>query len=592
MRGPNAAPRRRLGVRLIAGLLRPHAKGEGRTIAAGVGLGVVLVALQVLRPWPLKWIVDHFAGTSAGDVAILAAMYVGIATAAATALYWQTLLLNGLGNRVVFRFRSALFGHVLAQPLAYHESRELGELLTRVVYDTSRLRRGVNGIATRIVQSMALFAATLGVLCWVDLPLGLTVGAGGMLTLVAMRRRGFRIARASRRQRRKEGHLASLVASELSSVRELQTFGLEASTVERRFSARNDKSLRQEQKVRRLAAGLVLRIEVLLAATAALALWLGARGVASGSLTPGDLVLFISYLVALRDPLVDFANQTARLGRTSACAVRLARIVERPMTIADGALITPTIRGDIRFENVTVRAPRKLRSGRKRTLKDFSTTVPAGTRVAVVGANGAGKSSLLRLVLRLADPEQGEVLIDSHELRTLELDSLRGQISVVFQESVLPGLTIAETIALGVPNASPADIAAAARAAGAHDLIMRLPGGYDAPVRQRGSVFSGGERQRLAIARALVRDGRVWLLDEPTSGLDGESARAITRVLLDTTRGRTTLWITHDPALLDELDHVLALDGGRLAFAGSPQQYRTWLATRTARAQRPAPMEA
>ncbi|MGQ0714156.1 MAG: ABC transporter ATP-binding protein [Gemmatimonadaceae bacterium] len=582
-----------LGLRGIASLLRPHAGGEGRAVATGVALGLVVVALQVLRPWPLKWIVDHVGGLAARDVALLAAAYVGVAAAAATALYWQTLLLYGLGNRVVFRFRTALFGRVLAQPLAFHEARELGELLTRVVYDTSRLRRGVNGISTRIVQSLALFAATLGVLCWVHLSLGLTVGAGGAVTLLVMHRRGRRIARASKRQRRSEGKLASLVATELASVRELQTFGSGASAVEHRFAARNGRSLRREQKVQRLAGGLILRVEILLAIAAALALWLGARGVAGGDLSAGDLVLFISYLITLREPLVDFANQTARLGRTAACADRLARIIERPRGIVDqaGAVPAPPFRGDVRFDGVTVRAPRKLRSGRKLTLDGLLADIPRGTRVAVVGPNGAGKSSLLRVVLRLTDPDRGRVVIDAHDVRDLTLASVRAQMSVVFQESVLPGLTIAENIALGMPNVDAARIVAAAGAAGAHPLIARLPNGYDTRVRQRGAVLSGGERQRLAIARAVLRDGRIWLLDEPVTGLDAEGAREITRLLLDVTRGRTTLWVTHDRTLLRQLDHVLALEDGKLAFAGSPNYYLAWLAERPAHPVKPEPLE-
>lgn len=562
-------------------------------MAGGVVLGLAVVALQVLRPWPLKWIVDHLATLAQLEVALLAVAYVGIATAAAAAAYRQTLLLYGLGNRVVFRFRSALFRHVLAQPLAFHESRELGELLTRVVYDTSRLRRGVNGISTRIVQTLALFAATLGILCWVHLTLGLTVGVGGALALLAMRRRGRRITRASKRQRRNEGKLASLVASELSSVRELQAFGLRASAVERRFAARNAKSLRQEQKVQRLAGGLLLRVEVLLAIAGALALWLGARGVASGGLSAGDLVLFISYLITLREPLIGFASQTARLGRTAACTDRLTKIIEQPRGTIDreAAVPAPAFRGHIHFEGVMVRAPRKLRNGRKRTLDGLTADIPPGTRVAVVGPNGAGKSSLLRLVLRLTDPESGRVVVDGHDLRDLTLESVRAQVSVVFQESVLPGLTIGESIALGVPNAGSGEIRRAAEAAGAHALIARLPAGYDTRVRQRGGLLSGGERQRLAIARALLRNGRLWLLDEPTTGLDAEGARAVTTLLLDVTLGRTTLWVTHDSTLLRQLDHVLALADGNVAFAGSPNHYLAWLAARPGRRAEPKPLE-
>lgn len=223
--------------------------------------------------------------------------------------------------------------------------------------------------------------------------------------------------------------------------------------------------------------------------------------------------------------------------------------------------------------------------------RDLSWEVQHDQKIGLIGPNGAGKSSLLRLVLRLADPERGRVLIDAHDLRDLRIESVRAQMSTVFQESVLPGLTVAQNIALGSPDATAGAVEAAARAAHVHDLVARLPKGYETRVRQRGGLLSGGERQRLAIARALVRNGRLWLLDEPTTGLDAEGAHEITKLLLDVTRGRTTLWITHDPALVRQLDHVLALESGKLAFAGSPNQYLAWLAARPAVPSSREPLE-
>jgi ATP-binding cassette subfamily B protein len=191
----------------------------------------------------------------------------------------------------------------------------------------------------------------------------------------------------------------------------------------------------------------------------------------------------------------------------------------------------------------------------------------------VLGSNGAGKSSLLRLVLRLADPESGKLRLDGHDLRDCTLDSLRSSMSVVFQSSVLAGLTVGENIGFGSPGATADQIAHAAAAAHADGFIAQLPDRYDTPVRRGGDLFSGGERQRLAIARAILRNGRLWLLDEPTSGLDPASANELTDLLLDLTRGRTTLWVTHDPALTSRLDWVVVLDQGRLVFSGAPADW-------------------
>jgi ABC-type multidrug transport system fused ATPase/permease subunit len=229
---------------------------------------------------------------------------------------------------------------------------------------------------------------------------------------------------------------------------------------------------------------------------------------------------------------------------------------------------------------VTVKARRRVRAARKLTLDQVSCVIPAGKRTAVVGGNGAGKSTLLRLMLRLVDPDRGQVSLDDHDIRDWTLESLRGQMSVVFQDTVLAGLSVRDNIALGLHEVSDDAIRSAATAARVHAFIERLPVGYDTPVRRGGDLFSGGERQRLAIARALLRNGSVWLLDEPTSALDHDAADDLTDVLFDATAGRTTLWVTHDPALVRRTDWVLLLDRGVLQFAGPPDEYAARLAHR------------
>jgi ATP-binding cassette, subfamily B, bacterial len=396
-----------------------------------------------------------------------------------------------------------------------------------------------------------------------------------------MRRSGRRIARAARRQRRKEGRLASVVEGQLRGVRELQAYGAAASMALRRFGDRNGRSLRQEQKVRRLEAGLTFRVETLLAATIAMAVGIGGHAVLAERLTAGDLVLFVTYALALRSPFASFARETARLGRTHAAADRLATLAERKPGVADlpDAVVAPSLRGDLTFTDVRAKAPKRLRSARKWTLDRCTFHIPAGARVAVVGPNGAGKSTALRLVLRLADPYDGAVRLDGRDVREYTIASLRSQLSVVFQDSILPGLTVRESIALAAPHASDEAIRDAATQAKVHEFIQRLPDGYDTRLRRNGGLLSGGERQRLAIARALLRDGRIWLLDEPTTGLDPATAEGLTSLLLSLTAGRTTFWITHDDALVDRLDRVLVIDQGRVTFAGTPAEYRGPYAT-------------
>ncbi|MGH7674894.1 MAG: ABC transporter ATP-binding protein [Gemmatimonadales bacterium] len=573
----------------LVGLLWPHARSHRGLLLGGALLSAAVVALRVAQPWPLKWILDLLTGTPVGPavdlgVAGLSALYVVFVLAASVAEYGQLLALAGLGNRVLYGFRTQLFTHVLRQPLAFHEARDEGELLTRIVYDTARLRQGVNNLLTRVFQTAITFAATSAVLLWIDARLAAVLAMSGLLVLVAMARTSRRIVRAARKQRRREGKLAGIVAEDLLGIRELQAYRTGAPH-DPRFARHNVKSLRQEQKVRRLGAMLVLRTEVLLAVAVTVILWVGARTVQAGGLTPGDLVLFVSYAVGLYRPFGQFARQSARSGKTFACAERLANIMARKPDLADrpGAVTAPPLHGAIRFDDVSVRSPRRRRGGRKWALREASFGVGAGERVAILGPNGSGKSTVLRLVLRLADPAEGSVQIDGRDLRDYAIASLRHQMSVVFQESVFFGLSVRDNIALGGEGAGPDEIQAAARRAKASELIERLPEGYDTPLRRRGGLLSGGERQRIALARALLRDGRIWLLDEPTTGLDAPTAADLIAMLLDATRDRTTLWVTHDAAVLPFLDRVVVLEEGRVAFTGAPEEYGRWFTRRVAR---------
>jgi ATP-binding cassette subfamily B protein len=567
-------------IRGIAGLLWPHTRGDRKLLVLGAGLSLLLIALRVAQPWPLKWILDLLTArpehTGLG-IPGLSLAYIAITLSAATAAYAERLVLAGLGNRVIYRLRTALFGHVLRQPLAFHESRTTGELLTRIVYDTARLRQGVNAILLRIFQTAGLFVAMLAVLLWLNAGLAALVALGALLALLAMAWSGRRIAAAAGKQRKKEGRLATTVAEDLLGVRELQTYRA-GHWPDERFGRKNVKSLVHEQRVRQLAAWLVLRIEVLVALSIAAILWVGGREVQAGRLTPGDLVLFVSYAVGLYRPFEQFARQTYKLGKTFACGDRLRKIMQEVPAIADrpDAVPAPPLGGDLAFEKVSVATPKERRGARKWALSEVSFAAPV-QRVAILGANGAGKSTLLRLVLRFVDPDEGRVVLDGRDLRDYTLDSVRRQVSAVFQESVFFGLSVRENIALGDPAARLEDVERAAQRARINKFIERLPEGYETPIRRGGELFSGGERQRIAIARALYRDGRIWLLDEPTKGVDPGTAADLATILLEATAGRTVLWVTHDPAVLPKLDRVVVLKEGRLMFAGTPAAYGEWL---------------
>lgn len=549
----------------VARLLRPHASGSFPALAGIFAGSVALVAFRLAQPWPIKWIIDRLSGHAAGPefgLAALSSIYAALALGAGLLEYAQRRAVAGLAGRWVFGFRGALFGHVLALPASYAERRGSGELLTRVVYDTSRLRRGVSGILLRMAQTAFLGLATLAVLAWVSLPLAIPVLACGAVAVGTLLVGHRRILSASRGVRRREGQLASVVEEDLRGSREFRAAGLESDP---RFDRRNARSLRGERRLASLEAALLFRVDVLIALAVCLTLALGSVRVEAGTLTAGALVLVVHYTLALYRPLAQFARQASQTGQTAACAERLIRLAERGAAVRSGPVDSGLLAGDVSLEGVA--------SG---VLKDVSFTVPAGTSVAVMGPNGAGKSTLLRLLARLEDPAEGIVRLDGRDLREYALNPYRRRLSVVHADPVIFGLTVRENVGLGRAEATEEALNDALAKAGALEFVARLRRGADTRLR-RPRLLSLGERQRLALARAFLSDGRMWVLDEPMTGID--DASPLVEELMEARRGRTTFWATHDLATAMRMDRVLVLTGGRVSFFGSPGDLRSSLAS-------------
>ncbi|HSM59927.1 MAG TPA: ABC transporter ATP-binding protein [Longimicrobiales bacterium] len=567
-------------LRSVVRLLSPYLREARGALAAAGAFTLVVLVVRLAQPWPLKWILDGLTGAAAQPLSPLAAgvAFLGLSAAGALLEYRQVMALVGLGNEVAYRFRADLFRHVLDQSLAFHERKAEGELLTRVVHDTTRLRKGLNHVLTRLLQTVLTFVGIVAVLLWVDAPLAAVTAGLGLLAPALVARGGRGIRKAARKNRRREGKLAALVAEELIAIREVQTFRHEGAE-SLGFQRINAKSLKQENKVRRLSSAMLMRVELVLALGIALILVLGTYRVGAGAMTAGELVLFVTYAGSLYQPFFRFSRQAARMGTTLAAAERLRRLMLREPDIVDApdAVAVDRLEGRLELRRVGLKSRRGSRGSRRWALRDVDVCVEPGQRVAVVGLNGSGKSTLLRLVLRLADPTDGSVVLDGRDVRTCSRASLRSRMSVVFQGSVLFGLTVRENLTLVRPDASAADVDDALARTGAADVVARLPDGLDSVVRKRGGLLSVGERQRLALARALLADGDVWLLDEPTTGLDVAGTESAVRLLEEATRGRTTLWATHDPRVAMLLDRVLLLLEGRVAFFGDRQGFRAWV---------------
>ena len=578
-------------MRQLALLLWPHAKNHKGLLFIGAIISIILIGLRLAQPWPLKWIIDTLSEKSTSlptwlalqpeqAIALLSFSYIGISLLAGIADYWQTILLSGLGNRIIYSFRNKAFNHLFRLPVSFHEKRTVGELVTRIVYDTSRLRRGVNGILIRTFQVVFTFILNVVVILLLNWHIAIVIGAIGTLALLLMNQNGKRILSESRKNRRREGQLAAVVSEDMHGIREFQTFRPDHLTDDR-FDKRNIKSLASEQKVRRIAARMSTQVEVLLAVGICVVLWIGAVAVNEGELSVGSLVLISHYAVGLFGPFRQFARQAAQTGRTMACAERLTNIIEKDATITDAPNAMPLLvpPQTIRFSNVSIKNSRRRRMTRKWMLDNISCDIHSGERIAVIGKNGAGKSTLIKLLLRLLDPQQGSIEMDGKDIRQLTLNSLRSNISVLFQDSVFFGLTIRENIAFGKADATTEEIERCVARCGIDQWISKLKKGFDTPIQRQGAIFSGGEKQKIAIARALLRNGNIWLLDEPTNDLDESSRENIIKLLLEVTNNRTTFWITHDKAIIEHCSRVLLLEEGKIAFLGNPKEFSSWLET-------------
>jgi ATP-binding cassette subfamily B protein len=484
----------------------------------------------------------------------------------ATASYVNTLTLALAGNRILSRVRADVYAHLNKLPLTFHDRTRTGDLVTRVTSDIGRLKDVAVTAALPLAGNTLTLVGMLVVVTIIDWKLALVillVFPAFLLSTVHMTRR---ITTVSRTQRRADGALASLATETLSSMRVVQSYSLER-LMQQRFGEGNAKSLMSGAKATKLSAGLERKTDLLVGLATALVLYVGARRALAGALTAGELVVFLTYLKAAFKPMRDLAKYTGRIAQAGASAERIADLLQVSPDIVDapGARPADPFKGEIEFRDVWL----AYEPGRM-VLRNISLHIPAGQRVALVGPSGAGKSSLAMLVSRLGDPTQGEIRIDGQDLRDLTVDSVRTQLAVVLQETLLFATTIRDNIAHGLPDTSEEEIVAAARLAGAHDFIMRLPSGYDTIVGERGATLSGGERQRIAIARAAMRDAAVVILDEAMTGLDQQTEREVYAALERLTSDRTTLLITHDLDAVLGCDRVIWIDRGTVLDDGVP----------------------
>jgi len=568
--------------RTVVRFRRPLLK-RWQLVAASLVSLLAEVGLRLLEPWPLKIVFDHVfavggaAGAAPlgldrlGPTALVVVCSLGlllVTTGKAAASYGSTVGFAIVGNRVLADVRSEVYRHLQRLSLAYHSQAKQGDLVVRVINDVGMLKEVVVTAFLPLLGNVLVLLGMLAVMLWLDWQLVALVLIVFPLFWLRSATAGQRIQEVARAQRRREGVMAATAAESLGSIRAVQALALEAS-FEGAFEGQNRKSLKDDVKAKRLAAGLERSFDVLIALATAIVLFAGTRSVQAGTTTPGDLLVFLAYLKYAFHPLRNFAKYTGRLSKASAAGLRILDVLEEVPDVRDrpNAVPAPALRGRISFEQVSFGY-----GAATDALRDVTFTVRPGQWVAVVGASGGGKSTLISLILRLYDATEGSVLVDGRDVRDYRLASLRGQLSVVLQDDLLFGSSVADNIRVGRPDASDDEVLAAARLARAHDFVRRLPHGYATVLGERGVTLSGGQRRRLALARAALRRAPVLLLDEPTSGLDEESERDVIDSLVQMAAGTTTVLVTHNLQLAARADVVLCLEDGQVVEMGSPHE--------------------
>jgi len=555
-----------------------------RTRRKGLLFALLVLLLEtgtsLAQPWPLALTIDYvltdnkpppaflpgFMQDKAVLLAAIAFLIVLIFTLTRTVASFRRFLLQKLGQETVFDMREALYAKVHALGLDYHGKKRTGDTITRVTSDVKEVRTLLVDSVVEVLSSFMILLGMLVVMLLLDWQLTLLALVTVPFLFLAVTRYRRALVERMRVVRTKEGIIASVMQEAITGIRAVKLFAREGDEMER-FRKESRDSLRASVDSAVIEAKFSTVLGVVGGLGTALVVYFGARQVLAGSLSLGDLTVFIAYLALFLSPLWALSRQVNQIGKSLVSGERIIDLLNAEPSVKDepGATPAPPLEGRVRFEEV--RFAYEDEAGEVLRGVDFE--VEAGSRVALVGVSGAGKTTVTALIARLYDPQEGRVLIDGRDIKEFTLKSLRDQITFVPQDPMLFRATVADNISYGKPDASREEIEAVAELAGADDFVREMPEGYDTMLSERGESLSGGQRQRISIARAMLRDTPVLILDEPQSGLDAEAANAVEESWRALTAGRTTFVIAHELRLVRNVDQILVLEEGRVAESGT-----------------------
>ena len=545
----------------------PFARPYRGWLAALLALIAVSAAIDAALIWLFKLLIDDvMVPGDFGAFPPLATAFIALVAVGGAVSFADDWLSTWTEQRFLLGLRSHLFGHLQRLSPTALERRRLGDVLSRLTGDVSAIESLlVSGTADVVASLMHIvfFAGALFVLQW-DLALVSLVVAP--LFFLTARRFSRLVRRAAREKRRRAGSIGAVAEESLANLPLVQAYGQEAAERERyeRESRASFAASMASTRIKALFTPLIDLIEVL---GALLVIAYGTLKLSQGAISIGGLLVFLTYLGSLYRPVRNLSKLSGTFFAASAGAERIIELLDEAPGVREHPDPVPLDRasGHVRFRAVRFTYP----DAERPALDDVTLEITPGRSVALIGASGAGKSTLAKLLLRFHDPERGTIALDGLDVRDLRLADLRRNVALLLQETLVFDGSIRDNIAFGRPDATQAEIEAAARAADAHEFIVAAPAGYDARIGQRGRRLSGGQRQRLAIARALIRDAPVLVLDEPTTGLDAEAAARVLGPLRRLMAGRSTLIVSHDLLLAEQASEIVVLDGGRVAERGT-----------------------
>ena len=544
-------------------------------------LGSTLTTL--ITPWPMKLIFDNvlsdkalpklltpfksllMEGGNTQALLVLCGSMIVIALVKGFFAYYQLFLTSRIGYLLVYTLRGELFNHLQRLSLSFHHRTRSGELLSKLTSDTDTLKDVFADSALTFTTHVLTVVGMLVIMFNLNLELGLIVLVSFPVLFFAIYLIYSRVKYSARNQRHNEGRLASRISEILGAVPLIQAYGMEDYERER-FEADSSRSMTESIRISRMEAAATRFVEIISVFGTAIVVLFGCLQTIGGKMTPGEVLIFAAYMSQIYQPIRQMTRLSTRFSRATVSMERINDILETSPDIQDApdAISVNQLRGEIKFSDVTF----SYVDGKK-ILDKVSFCIKPGERVALVGASGAGKSTIANLIIRLYEPQQGAILIDGEDIKRYQRASLRQEIGVVLQDPVLFGTSIKENISYGKPEASQADIEEAARQVHAHEFIMNLPDGYDTLMAESGNTLSGGQRQRICLARALIRQSSILIMDEPTSAVDAQSQALIRDAMNQLHHGRTILLIAHQFHTIQDFDRILVLKNGSIVEEGS-----------------------